>query len=102
MSFGAHSRYYNGVLTQKRLFLMVCATFRSDFHVGWKNQNKHLTLNLSFDTLSKWHEPDINDCYFPSDNLVCHSSQQGVDENENEQSILSYESFYFLQKIDTN
>ena len=35
-------------------------TFRFDFHVGWKNQNKHSTLNSSFDTLLKWHEPDIN------------------------------------------
>ena len=24
-----------------------------------KNQNKHSTLNLSFNALSKWHEPDI-------------------------------------------
>ena len=34
--------------------------FRSAFHVSWKNQNKNLTLNSSFDALSKWHEPDIN------------------------------------------
>ena len=38
---------------------MVCTNFRSDFHVGWKNQNKHSTLNSSFDDVSKWHEPDI-------------------------------------------
>ena len=25
-----------------------------------KNQNKDSTLNLSFNTLSKWHEPDIS------------------------------------------
>ena len=31
------------------------------FHVGWKNQNKHSTLNLSFDALSKWYEPDIRE-----------------------------------------
>ena len=37
---------------------MICTTFRSDFHVDWKNQNKHSTLNSSFDALSKWHEPD--------------------------------------------
>ena len=59
LQFGAHSRYYKGALTQKRSFLVICTTFRSAFHVGWKNQNKHSTLNLSFDTLSKWHEPDI-------------------------------------------
>ena len=59
LQFGAHSRYYKGALTQKRSFLVICTTFRSDFHVGWKNQNKHSTLNSSFDTLSKWHKPDI-------------------------------------------
>ena len=41
LQFGAHSRYYKGALTQKRSFLVICTTFRSDFHVGWKNQNKH-------------------------------------------------------------
>ena len=55
--FGAHSWYYKGALPQKRSFLMIC--IRSDFHVGWKNQNKHSTTNSSFDALSKWHEPDI-------------------------------------------
>ena len=60
LQFGTHSRYYKGALTQKRLFLVICTTFRSDFCVVWKNQNKHSTLNLSFDALSKWHEPDIN------------------------------------------
>ena len=34
LQFGAHSRYHNGALTQKRLFLVICTTFRSDFHVG--------------------------------------------------------------------
>ena len=53
-------KYQKGVLTQKRSFLVICTTFRSAFHVSWKNQNKHSTLNSSFDTLSKWHEPDIN------------------------------------------
>ena len=34
LQFGAHSRYYNGAfLTEKRLFVMLCTTFRSDFHV---------------------------------------------------------------------
>ena len=60
LQFGAHSRYYKGALTQKRSFLVICTTFRSAFHVGWKNQNKHSTLNSSFDALSKWHEPDIS------------------------------------------
>ena len=43
-------------LTQKRSFLVLCTAFRSDFHVWWKNQNKHWTLNLSFNALSKWHD----------------------------------------------
>ena len=59
LQFWAHSRYYKGALTQKRYFLVLGTTFRSDFHVGWKNQNKHSTLNMSFDALSKWHEPHI-------------------------------------------
>ena len=49
--FGAHSRYYKRALTQERYFLVLCTTFRYDFHVGWKNQNKHSTLNMSFDAL---------------------------------------------------
>ena len=61
LQFGAHSRYYKGALTQKRSFLVICTTFRSDIHVGWKNQNKHSTLNSLFDALSKWHEPDISE-----------------------------------------
>ena len=59
LQFGAHSRYYKSALTQKRSFLVICTIFRSDFRVGWKNQNKHSTLNSSFDAQSKWHEPDI-------------------------------------------
>ena len=61
LQFGVHSRYYKGALTQKRSYLVICTTFRSDFCVGWKNQNKHSTLNSSFNGLSKWHEPDITD-----------------------------------------
>ena len=34
LQFGAHSRYYKGAFTQKRLFLVICTTFRFDFHVG--------------------------------------------------------------------
>ena len=60
LQFGAHSRYYKGALTQKRSFLVICTTFRSAFHVLWKNQNKHSTLNSLFNALSKWHEPDIS------------------------------------------
>ena len=48
LQFGAHSRYYKGALTQKRSFLVICTTFRSDFRVDWKYQNKHSTLNSSF------------------------------------------------------
>ena len=44
---------------QTRSFLVICTTFMSEFFVGWKNQNEYSTLNLSFDTLFKWHEPDI-------------------------------------------
>ena len=31
LQFGAH---YKGALTQKRSFLVICTTIRSDFHVG--------------------------------------------------------------------
>ena len=65
LQFGAHSSYHKGALTQKRSFLVICTTFRSDFRVGWKKQNKHSTLNSSFDTLSKWHEPDIRHIPLP-------------------------------------
>ena len=33
LDFGAHSRYYESALTQKRSFLVICTTFRSVFHV---------------------------------------------------------------------
>ena len=59
LQFGAHSRYYKGALIQKRQFSVICTTFRSDFRLDWKDQNKHSTLNSSFNALSKWHEPDI-------------------------------------------
>ena len=42
LQFGAHSRYYEGALTQKRSFLVLCTTFRSDFHVGGKIQTNIL------------------------------------------------------------
>ena len=51
---------YKGALTQKRSFLVICTTFRSDFCDGWKNQNKHSTLNLSFNALPKRHDADIS------------------------------------------
>ena len=59
LQFETHSRHYKDALTHRRSFLVICTTFRSDFHVSWKNQNKHSTLNSSCDALSKWHEPDI-------------------------------------------
>ena len=65
LQFRAHSRYYNGAWTQKRSFLVTCTTFTSDICISWKNQNKYSTLNLSFDALSKWHEPDINHSLLP-------------------------------------
>ena len=46
LQFGAHSRYYKGALTQKRSILVVCTTFRSDFHVGWKKSKQ--TFNTKF------------------------------------------------------
>ena len=45
--FGAHSKYYKGALIQKRQFSVICTTFKSDFCVGWKNQNKHSAQTLS-------------------------------------------------------
>ena len=36
-------------LPQSRSFVVLCTNFRSDFHVGLKNQNKHSTLNSTFD-----------------------------------------------------
>ena len=49
---GLHSRYYKGALTQKRSFLLIYTAFKNDFLGSWKNQNKHSTLNSSFDALS--------------------------------------------------
>ena len=34
LQFGGHSRYCKGASTQKRSFLVICTTFRSDFCVG--------------------------------------------------------------------
>ena len=45
LQFGAHSRYYNGALTQKRSFSYLI------FMSAKKNQNKHSTLISSFDAL---------------------------------------------------
>ena len=33
LPFGEHSSYYKDALTQKRSFVVICTTFRSDFHV---------------------------------------------------------------------
>ena len=33
-NLGHIERFYKGALTQKRSFLLVCTTFRSDFHVS--------------------------------------------------------------------
>ena len=68
---GAHSRYYNGVLTQKRSFLVICTIFRSAFHVAWNNQNKRSTWDSSFDALSKWQEPDIIVVFLDTINIPC-------------------------------
>ena len=53
LQFGINSRYYKGALTQKRSFFVICTTFRTNFHVGWK---KIKTFNTKF---VKWHDPDI-------------------------------------------
>ena len=71
---GTQSRYYEGALTRKvkRSFFVICTTFRSDFHVGWKNQDKHSTMNSSFHTLAKWHDPHIsNVCFKKTDTARC-------------------------------
>ena len=60
LQFGAYSRYYKGASTQKRSYLVVCTTFRSVFHVDWKDQNKHSKLNSTINTLAKWHELHTN------------------------------------------
>ena len=46
LQFGAHSRYHKDALTQKRSFLVICTTFRSDFRVGWKKSKQ--TFNTKF------------------------------------------------------
>ena len=62
---------YKCALTQTRSFLVICNTFRSDFHVSWKNQNKHSTLNSSFNALSKWHDPHIKkQDFWPTINIL--------------------------------
>ena len=70
LQFGALSRYQKGALTQKRTFLLICTAFRSAFHASWKNQNKHSTLNSSFDALYIWHEPNINSYLISSGNSL--------------------------------
>ena len=69
LQFGAHSRYCK--------FLVICITFKSDFCVILKNQNKHSTLNSSINTLSKWHEPDINKFLFILISDIKHSWIRG-------------------------
>ena len=39
-NLGHIERFYKGALTQKRSFLLVCTTFRSDFHVKWKKSKQ--------------------------------------------------------------
>ena len=59
LPFGAHSRYYEGALIQKRSFLVILTTFRSEFCVFWKKPKR--TSNTKFVIRwSKWHEPDIS------------------------------------------
>ena len=88
LQFGVHSRYYMGALTQERSFLVICTTFRSDFYVGWKNQNKRSTPNSSFDALSKWHEPDIK-----KEPGTLHSN---IEKNNNNQTMTLVHSSKYL------
>ena len=39
LQFGAHSRYFKGAVTQKRSFLVLCTTFRSDFLISKQTFN---------------------------------------------------------------
>ena len=51
-------------LTQKRWFLVNWTSFSSDFNVGWKQIKTNIqnsTLNSSFASLSKRHDPHIRD-----------------------------------------
>ena len=68
LHLGAHSKDYKGELTQ---FVVICTTFRSAFHVGWKNQDKHSTQNSSFDALSKWHADIKIWRYWVKSNFKC-------------------------------
>ena len=55
LNFGAPSRCLNSRNNW--------TSFRSDFSVGWKkikSNIQNLTLNSSFDALSKWHDLHIN------------------------------------------
>ena len=64
--------YYKGALSQKRPFLVICTTFRSAFHVSWKNQNKHSTLNSSFNTVQMtWTRHKTKYCNFDEWKFVC-------------------------------
>ena len=60
LKFEAHSRHYKGALTQKKSFVVICTTFRFDFHVGWKNQNKHSTLNWTLPNYTHCLDLDLN------------------------------------------
>ena len=46
LQFRAHSRYYKSALTQKRSFLVICTTFRSDFFCLLKKSRE--TFNTKF------------------------------------------------------
>ena len=65
LQFVAHSRYYKGALTQKRSFLVICTTFRSDFHVKTKQtfNTKFVIWNdmICTKVTKKWK---INSCHF--------------------------------------
>ena len=63
LQFEANSRYYKGALTQEIIFSDLYY-FQIWFSCRLKKSNKHSSLNLSFDALSKWHEPNIRRIIF--------------------------------------
>ena len=61
LQFGALSRF------KRDHFLWFVLLSDLIFMSAEKNQNKHSTLNLSFNALSKWHEPGISFLAFLED-----------------------------------
>ena len=58
-----------------------------------KNQNKHSALNSSFNSLSKWHEPDIR--LKPKFSLKILISRHFTQLSHNIKFVFDIESLYF-------